>query len=59
MANEVELYYASPSEERVRLLRTFTEKPAEFKHMDLVAQMESAASLLGSSSKSAAAADKK
>ncbi len=43
LANEIELYYANPSEERLSLLRTFTEKPSEFRHMDLVAQMDSAA----------------
>ncbi len=41
LANEVELYYASPTESRMRLLRAFTESPADFKHMDLVNEMES------------------
>ena len=34
------MYYCNPSDSRKRLLENFTSKPTEFKHMDLVAQME-------------------
>ena len=40
MANEVELYYARPGEDKLALLRTFTNEPANFKHSDLIKQIE-------------------
>lgn len=40
LANELQMYYASDHPQRLKLLRTFTEKPDEFKHMDLVAHLE-------------------
>ena len=41
LADQVEMYYCNPSSEKLDLLMSFTEKPSEFKHMDLVAQLES------------------
>ena len=35
------MYYCDATPEKLALLESFTEKPSEFKHMDLVAQMES------------------
>lgn len=40
LANELQLYYCTDDPARTKLLETFTEKPDEFKHMDLVAQLE-------------------
>lgn len=40
LANELQLYYSSGDPKRLKLLQNFTEKPDEFKHMDLVTQME-------------------
>lgn len=40
LANELQMYYASDHPQRLRLLKIFTEKPDEFKHMDLVAHLE-------------------
>jgi len=40
LANQVEMYYCNPSESKKRLLETFTFKPQEFKHQDLVDQLE-------------------
>lgn len=49
LANELQLYYATDNPARVELLKKFTEKPDEFKHMDLIAQLENI-SLTGSDS---------
>ena len=35
------MYYCDATPEKLALLESFTENPSEFKHMDLVAQMES------------------
>ena len=35
------MYYCNATPEKLALMESFTEKPSEFKHMDLVAQMES------------------
>lgn len=40
LANELQLYYSTDNPERLRLLDAFTRKPDEFKHMDLIAQLE-------------------
>lgn len=40
LANELQLYYCTDNEQRLQLLETFTHKPNEFKHMDLIAQLE-------------------
>ncbi|XP_011298072.1 ATP synthase mitochondrial F1 complex assembly factor 1 [Fopius arisanus] len=41
LANQLQLYYSGQDDERFHLLKTFNEKPNEFKHMDLISQMES------------------
>lgn len=40
LANELQLYYALDDTKRLNLLERFTHRPDEFKHMDLVAQLE-------------------
>ncbi|EFN84945.1 ATP synthase mitochondrial F1 complex assembly factor 1 isoform X4 [Harpegnathos saltator] len=40
LANELQLYYCTDNEHRLQLLDMFTHKPNEFKHMDLIAQLE-------------------
>ena len=40
LANELQMYYLSDHPQRMKLLQTFTEKPDEFKHMDLIAHLE-------------------
>lgn len=40
LANELQLYYSTDNEHRLQLLDTFTHRPNEFKHMDLIAQLE-------------------
>jgi len=40
LANQVEMYYCNPSESKKYLLDTFTFKATEFKHQDLVDQLE-------------------
>lgn len=40
LANELQLYYCTDNTQRLQLLETFTKKPDEFKHMDLIAQLE-------------------
>lgn len=40
LANELQLYYCTENPKRLQLLETFTNKPDEFKHMDLIAQLE-------------------
>jgi len=40
LANMVEMYYCNPSKEKRELMETFTNKPEEFKHSDLIAQLE-------------------
>jgi len=41
LANELQLYYCTDDPARIKLIETFTDKPDEFKHMDLIAQLES------------------
>lgn len=40
LANELQLYYGEENEKRTRLLERFTHSPDEFKHMDLIANLE-------------------
>ncbi|KAL6445497.1 hypothetical protein ACFW04_000815 [Cataglyphis niger] len=40
LANELQLYYCNDNKDRLQLLETFTYKPNEFKHMDLIVQLE-------------------
>lgn len=40
LANELQLYYCTENPKRLQLLETFTRKPDQFKHMDLIAQLE-------------------
>ena len=40
LANQVEMYYCAPSEEKRALLDTFTNSPNNFKHADLINQLE-------------------
>ncbi|KAJ8965030.1 hypothetical protein NQ314_004428 [Rhamnusium bicolor] len=41
LANQLQLYYVQEEPERKKLLETFNLKPDEFKHMDLIKQVES------------------
>lgn len=43
LANQVEMYYCNPSQEKQDLMEKFVKRPNEFKHMDLVAQVETMA----------------
>lgn len=40
LANQVEMFYCNPSDSKKKLLETFTFKPQEFKHQDLISIME-------------------
>lgn len=40
LANQLQLYYSQNDPEKVKLLERFTKKPDEFKHMDLIKQIE-------------------
>ena len=40
LANQVEMYYCNPSEEKRTLMDTFAHAPDKFKHADLIAQLE-------------------
>ncbi|KAJ3644849.1 hypothetical protein Zmor_022550 [Zophobas morio] len=40
LANQLQLYYVRPTTEKLELLQRFTEKPDEFKHMDVIKQIE-------------------
>lgn len=40
LANELQLYYGEESEKRTNLLERFTYNPDDFKHMDLIANLE-------------------
>ncbi|CAL7938226.1 unnamed protein product [Xylocopa violacea] len=40
LANELQLYYCVDIPKRIQSLETFTKKPDEFKHKDLIAQLE-------------------
>lgn len=41
LANQLQLYYGENNEKRDRLLERFTFSADEFKHMDLIAEIES------------------
>ncbi len=34
------MYYCNPEEDKIQLLETFAKRPAEFKHQDLIANIE-------------------
>ncbi|XP_034249449.1 ATP synthase mitochondrial F1 complex assembly factor 1 [Thrips palmi] len=40
LANQIQLYYGQDDEKRQLIMDRFTNKPLEFKHMDLIAQLE-------------------
>ncbi|KAH8306307.1 hypothetical protein KR018_007386 [Drosophila ironensis] len=40
LANELQMFYLKPDEGKLRLLETFTRRPDEFKHMDLIKEVE-------------------
>ena len=40
LANYVEMFYCNPSQEKRELMDTFTNRPEQFKHADLIAQIE-------------------
>lgn len=40
LANQLQLYYVRPNESQLELLRRFIKRPDEFKHMDLIKQIE-------------------
>jgi len=40
LANQLQLYYSQNDPQRVKLLEQFTTKPDEFKHMELIKQIE-------------------
>lgn len=40
LVNALQLYYAQNNEKRLNLLKRFTYNPAEFNHMDLIAELE-------------------
>lgn len=39
LANQLQLYYAQNNESKLRILETFTKKPAEFKHTDVINEL--------------------
>ncbi|XP_026284622.1 ATP synthase mitochondrial F1 complex assembly factor 1 [Frankliniella occidentalis] len=41
LANQIQLYYGQDDEKRLKIMDQFTNKPLEFKHMDLIARLES------------------
>lgn len=43
LANQVQLYYCQNYDSKNKLLETFTKKPDEFKHMDLIQEIENLA----------------
>lgn len=40
LANQLQLFYGENNEKRNNLMRRFTRSPDEFKHMDLIAEIE-------------------
>lgn len=40
LANQLQLYYGQNNENKLNLLEKFVKKPDEFKHMDLIAELE-------------------
>ncbi|CAG2058707.1 unnamed protein product [Timema podura] len=41
LANQLQMYYAQDNEKKLKLLERFTKYPNTFKHMDLIAELES------------------
>nr|CAD7462719.1 unnamed protein product [Timema tahoe] len=41
LANQLQMYYAQDNEKKLKLLERFTKYPHTFKHMDLIAELES------------------
>lgn len=40
LANQLQLYYGRNDPQKIKLLDQFTKKPDEFKHMDLIKEIE-------------------
>lgn len=40
LANQLQLYYSQDDPKKLKLLEKFTKKPEDFKHMDLVKEIE-------------------
>lgn len=40
LANQLQLYYTQDDNTRINILKTFNQRPDEFKHMDLIKQLE-------------------
>lgn len=40
LANELQMFYYKTDESKLKLLETFTKRPDEFKHMDLIKEVE-------------------
>ncbi|XP_017849090.1 ATP synthase mitochondrial F1 complex assembly factor 1 [Drosophila busckii] len=40
LANELQMFYYKPDENKLKLLEVFTKRPDEFKHMDLIKEVE-------------------
>lgn len=40
LANQVQLFYAAQRNETYRLVETFNNRPAEFKHLSVIAELE-------------------
>lgn len=40
LANQIQLYYGQDDQKRLQIMDRFTNKPLEFKHMDLIAELE-------------------
>lgn len=40
LANQIQLYYGQDDKKRLQIMDRFTNKPLEFKHMDLIAELE-------------------
>ena len=56
LANYVEMFYCNPSLEKRELMDTFTNRPEQFKHADLIAQIENVSLLTAAPSSAPAAA---
>jgi len=54
LANQVEMYYCNPSQEKRQIMDTFSNQPDKFKHSDLIAQMENISLLTEAPSSSSA-----
>lgn len=40
LANQLQMYYGQDNEKKTLLLQSFTNKPDEFKHMELISELE-------------------